>query len=114
MYPNPDKSGLRILTRRQAIEITRKGGKVVVAGIFAGSFKGHIPYNDIVIGEKEVIGSIAYKGDFKYAIDLVADGRIKAKDLITRKVRLENIVDQGFGEICKHKDKHIKIFISPR
>lgn len=101
-------------TLSQAIEITRKGGKVVVAGIFAGSFKGHIPYNDIVIGEREVIGSIAYKGDFEYAIDLVADGRIKAKGLITRRIRLENIVDEGFEELCKHKDKHIKILVSPR
>jgi len=101
-------------TLSQAIEIIRKGGKVVVAGIFAGSFSGHIPYNDIVIGEREVIGSIAYKGDFKYAIDLVADGRIKAKELITKKIFLREIVDEGFEELCKHKDKHIKILVSPR
>ncbi|WP_456439059.1 2,3-butanediol dehydrogenase [Caldithrix abyssi] len=100
-------------TLTQAIEVTRKGGRIVVAGIFAGSFDGHIPYNDIVIGEKEIIGTIAYKGDFKYAIDLVADGRINAKELITKRISLENIVDEGFEELRKHKDKHIKILVSP-
>lgn len=102
-------------TLSHAIEVTRKGGKVVVVGIFAGTFNGHIPYNDVVIGEKEVIGSIAYKGDFKYAIDLVADGRIKAKDLITKEISLGNIVEEGFEELCRPEGKrHVKILVSPR
>ena len=101
-------------TLQTAISLTMKGGRIVVAGIFSGQFKGDIPYNDIVIGEKELIGTIGYNEDFDRSIKLVASGRINAKDYITARVNLDDAVEKGFEELVRHKDKHIKILISPR
>jgi len=102
-------------TLTEAIQVTHKGGRIVVAGIFAGPFSGNIPYNDISVGEREVVGSIAYnRGEFQYSIDFVADGRIKAKELVTKKISLNEIVDGGFEELLEHRDKHVKILVTPK
>jgi (R,R)-butanediol dehydrogenase/meso-butanediol dehydrogenase/diacetyl reductase len=69
--------------------------------------------NDLVFTEREVLGSLAYTGEFKTAIALLADGRIQAEPLITGRIKLDDIVEKGFEELVAHKDRNIKIIVSP-
>jgi (R,R)-butanediol dehydrogenase/meso-butanediol dehydrogenase/diacetyl reductase len=98
-------------TVNTCIQCAKRGGKIVVVGIFEKP--GEINYNDLVFQEKEVVGSLAYCGEFDYAIALLADGRIKAEPLITGKIKLDDIIDQGFEELLKNRESNIKILVSP-
>jgi (R,R)-butanediol dehydrogenase / meso-butanediol dehydrogenase / diacetyl reductase len=41
------------------------------------------------------------------------DGRIDARGLITKRIRLEELVEGGFDELIEHKDRHAKILVQP-
>lgn len=44
---------------------------------------------------------------------LMADGRISTTGWITGKTNLNNVVNDGFEELLKHKDRHVKILVQP-
>ncbi len=98
-------------TVNTGIQCTKRGGTTVVAGIFEKP--GEINYNDLVFQEKKVIGSLAYYGEFDTAIALLADGRIQAEPLITGKIKLDEINENGFEELLRNRDTNIKILVSP-
>ncbi|MCM3352186.1 butanediol dehydrogenase, partial [Bacillus velezensis] len=86
-------------------------GKSVMVGIF----EEPAPFNffDIVSTEKEVIGSLAYNGEFADVIRFIADGRIDVQPLITGRIALGDIVAHGFEELVNHKDRNVKIIVRP-
>jgi (R,R)-butanediol dehydrogenase/meso-butanediol dehydrogenase/diacetyl reductase len=98
-------------TVNTCIQCTRRGGRIVVVGIFEKP--GNINYNDLVFQEKEIIGSLAYCGEFDTVIALLADGRLNAESLITGKIKLDDIVENGFKELLKNKESNIKILVAP-
>jgi len=95
-----------------AVDLTRVGGKTVLVGIFEKPSEIH--FNNLVFFEKEIVGSLAYYGEFKTAIALLSDGRITAEPLITAKIKLDDIVEKGFEELLANREQHIKILVSPR
>jgi (R,R)-butanediol dehydrogenase/meso-butanediol dehydrogenase/diacetyl reductase len=98
-------------TVNTCIQCAKRGGKIVVVGIFEKP--GEVNYNDLVFQEKEVIGSLAYSGEFDTAIALLADGRIKAEPLITGKIKLDDIIEKGFDELLTNRESNIKIIVEP-
>ncbi|EJO55619.1 alcohol dehydrogenase [Burkholderia multivorans] len=98
-------------TAKLAIDVIRKAGKSVMVGIF----EEPAPFNffDIVSTEKEVIGSLAYNGEFADVIRFIADGRIDVQPLITGRIALGDIVARGFEELVHHKDRNVKIIVQP-
>lgn len=83
----------------------------MIVGIFEKPSQLH--FNELVFFEKEVVGSLAYYGEFDTAISLLADGRIVGEPLITGKIKLDDIVEKGFEELIAHKESNIKILVSP-
>ncbi|MBT9142962.1 MAG: Sorbitol dehydrogenase [Dehalococcoidia bacterium] len=98
-------------TASLAIQLTRRGGKTVIVGIFEKPSQLH--FNELVFNEKEVVGSLAYYGEFATTIALLADGRLVAEPLITGKIKLDDIVEKGFEELVARKGSNIKILVSP-
>ena len=94
-----------------AVELARSAGKVVIVGIFSKPSKFH--FNSLSLTEKEVMGSLAYNGEFGPAIDLVADGRINVEQLVTGKIGIDDIVEKGFEELVNRKEQNIKILVRP-
>ncbi|GAB4270014.1 MAG: 2,3-butanediol dehydrogenase [Deferrisomatales bacterium] len=94
-----------------AIDLARKGGTVVLVGIFEEPSE----YNflNITATEKKVVGSLAYAGEFDTAIALLADGRIRAEPLVTGRIQLDDIVEKGFEELVHRKEENIKILVTP-
>lgn len=101
----------KAVTVNTCIQCAKRGGRVVIVGIFEKP--GEINYNDLVFEEKELVGSLAYCGEFDAAIALLADGRIKAEHLITGKIKLDDIVEKGFEELLKNRESNVKILVSP-
>ncbi|HHY38089.1 MAG TPA: 2,3-butanediol dehydrogenase [Clostridia bacterium] len=96
---------------RHALTLTRRGGRVVVVGVYEKDVK--VDCNNFSLLEKDVVGCRAYAGDFETVIRFLQDGRMVTKPLITKVVRLDDIVKEGFEELVHHKDRHIKILVVP-
>ena len=90
--------------------ITGRTGRIVVMGVFE---KPELfDYTDVVYGEKQVIGSMGGYGVFDDAIAMMADGRFDGTPLITKKIPLEHIVEQGFHALTYHKQDNVKILVT--
>jgi (R,R)-butanediol dehydrogenase/meso-butanediol dehydrogenase/diacetyl reductase len=92
-----------------AINLARKGGRVVVVGIFKS--EPTVDLNKVVLQERELIGSFAYVDDFPRAMSLVSDGRIKADDFISDRIPLSDIVRDGFERLAAEPDNFVRIVV---
>jgi len=95
------------VTLSQALENTRKGGRVVIVGVYE---KPMVEINamKIVNKELEVFGSIVYRWDYPKAIKLIEQGRVNAKSLVSDVIPLEKI-KEGFERMLRREEGIIKI-----
>lgn len=98
-------------TAQVAIDSIRKAGRCVMVGIFEEPTQFN--FFDIVSTEKQVIGSLAYNGEFADVIAFIADGRLDVEPLITGKIQLANILENGFEELVNNKEENVKIIVTP-
>lgn len=49
--------------------------------------------------------------DFGKVVEAIDKGTIKPQDMITRKIALDRVVEDGFEALIHEKDKHVKIMI---
>lgn len=87
-------------------------GTMVITSIWEGDVTFNP--NDLVFTEKKIVGTLAYRHEFPATMALMNDGRIKADGYITKKVYLDDIVDEGFGTLTgPDKKKQVKILVTP-
>jgi len=98
-------------TAQLALDVIRKAGRTVMVGIFEEP--SNFNFFDIVATEKQLIGSLAYNGEFADVIALINDGRLDVAPLITGRIELANILERGFEELVNNKDQNVKIIVSP-
>ena len=94
------------------MDVTRRGGKAVIVGVFEKP--AEINMMLAVFFEKQIIGSFGHNFEFPTVLSYLKDGRMQAKPLITAKIKLDDIVERGLKELIHHKEKHIKILVSPQ
>lgn len=93
-----------------ALEVAGKAARVVMLGIFPGPVRTDL--NQLVFFEKEVVGSLGrYARDMKTAIHYLGSGKVQAEPLISRRIKLDDIVTQGFEALVKEKGRHVKILV---
>ncbi|WP_167617121.1 galactitol-1-phosphate 5-dehydrogenase [Maribellus sediminis] len=68
-------------TVNNAIEIVRKGGKVVLVGNL--SPKIDFPLQSVVTREIKVLGSCAIRGEYETVLQLISAGKIQVDDMIS-------------------------------
>ncbi|MTT32108.1 zinc-binding dehydrogenase [Terrilactibacillus sp. BCM23-1] len=96
---------------RQAIQSTGIGGETVIVSIWE---KGaEILPNDIVIKERTVKGIIGYRNVFPAVLSLMEQGYFSADKLVTKKIALDDLVEEGFGALIKEKSQ-VKILVEPK
>jgi (R,R)-butanediol dehydrogenase / meso-butanediol dehydrogenase / diacetyl reductase len=97
-----------------AVRIARKGGRIVLVGIHPEPVS--LSTLDVILGEKRLIGSVQhhYDEDLPAAVQLLAEGKVQVRSLITAREPLERVVTGGFQELVEHPDRHLKILIGPR
>jgi len=94
------------------IESIKYSGTMVVTSIWENEI--NINPNTFVFTEKNIVGTIAYRNEFPATIAQMNDGRIKVEGYITKKISLEDIVEEGFGTLTgPEKKKHVKILVTP-
>ena len=99
---------------RQAIEMTRSGGRIVMVGIFEEEVSLNI--NRIIHKQLRLISSFskgqqATSREVLTAIKLLANGKVKAKPLISHVFPLDKIMEAF--EVQTKPDQSIKVLIKP-
>jgi (R,R)-butanediol dehydrogenase / meso-butanediol dehydrogenase / diacetyl reductase len=97
-----------------AVQVVRKGGRVVLVGVCPHA--SQFTTLDIVLGEKEILGSVAndYELDLALGVDLLARGRVVVEPLITRRIGLGEIVERGLRALQTERATQLKILVSPQ
>ena len=94
------------------LESLKFEGTMVITSIW----ENNVSFNPnvLVFSEKKIIGTIAYRHEFPATITELNDGRIKAEGYVTKRVLLDNVVEEGFGALTgPEKKKHVKILVTP-
>jgi threonine dehydrogenase-like Zn-dependent dehydrogenase len=95
-----------------AIEWTRRGGTTLLLGIY--STTPEINFNNVVGPEITVIGSVATSpGDLEAAVELVGNGSINVKPLISEIVPLSRAMEDGFQRMLDPNKDIYRIVIQP-
>ncbi len=99
-------------TPRQAINWTRRGGTVVLVGIY--SAKPEMDFNEIVSFERTVVSSVAAGvGDMEAAVALISAGKLNVKNLISAKVPLSRVIEDGFNRMLEPSKDVFRILVTP-
>jgi (R,R)-butanediol dehydrogenase / meso-butanediol dehydrogenase / diacetyl reductase len=82
-----------------------------------GVYPERVPLSilDVIVGEKRLVGSVQhhYDEDLPVALQLLADGTIQVRPLVTDQIALEQVVDQGLRALAEQPDQHLKIIVNP-
>ncbi len=96
----------------QAIEWCRRGGVVVLVGIYSAA--PNLDFNNVVGTEKTVIGSVASApGDMQATVDLIARGKIKTAPLVSSVIPLSRVVEEGFERMISPGKDVFRIVVQP-
>lgn len=96
-------------TVNQAIKVTKTRGIMVIVSIFANPVKIH-PM-DLTASGVKITSSAAYEpAAFQRAIDLISSDAINAQEIITNRIELRNIVNDGFKALTEDKSE-VKILV---
>jgi L-iditol 2-dehydrogenase len=73
-----------------AVRAAPRGGTVVAVGVFPGAVP--VPMSLVQDGEVEIRGTLMYRGeDFKRALELLDGGLVRADDIITHRLALDEV-----------------------
>jgi len=90
----------------------RFSGTYVITSIWEDTVP--VMLNDLVYSEIKIVGTISSRRNFPGAIALMSDDRVKAEGYVTKKIYLDDILEQGFHALIgPEKKKQIKIIVTP-
>ena len=97
-------------TYKDAISIIQKGGTIVLLGVHFKSVP--ISFLQLITKEVNMIGSFGYSHEeFKEIITLLSQDKIQTNLIISKKVKLDDAIEQGFHELLRPDKKAAKILI---
>ena len=97
-------------TLNQAMQIVRKGGKIMLLGIFEDPTP-KIAANLFVQKEISITGSQGYAWDFQDAIDMISSGLVEVQMLITSQLPFSKL-QYGFDSLMLPGNEQIKVVIN--
>jgi len=92
----------------QSIDATRHEGEVLVVSIWESEASFHP--NTVVLRERNLKGTIAYRNVYPAVMDLMQQGYFAAERLVTRRIPLDDIVAEGFEARAREKSQ-IKLLV---
>ena len=92
------------VTLSQSVQVTRPRGTVVIVSIFAHA----VDFDPMLLTNSgvQLTSTIAYSPTtFQQTIDLIANGSLDVKSVVTDEIELENIVESGFEQLVNDKSQ---------
>ena len=101
----------------EAVQCTTRDGAVTVISLFEEAIE--FDPNPIVHGGRSLDGVFGYQAgplgdrDYRTVIRLLETGQLDPEPLITGRVGLEDIVEEGFESLSDRGSGHVKILVEP-
>lgn len=68
--------------------------------------------SDFCFKERSYIGVATYQaGDFQDVLDAISEGRLKPDDMITKRIELDQVEEEGFKTLIDDKDNQVKVLV---
>ena len=97
-------------TFKWSIPALRKGGRIAAVGIPVE--RVDLDFQEFVLYEKELVGVRATAGEMRHVLPLVANGSIRAKELITHRFPLEEFAE-ALATFNERRDGAMKVIVEP-
>jgi (R,R)-butanediol dehydrogenase/meso-butanediol dehydrogenase/diacetyl reductase len=96
---------------QSATDFLKTRGQIVLMGVI----EKEVPIVPIRFqtGEFQLVASWCQNDEFPMVIDFLKRGAVPIRELITSKIKLSDIVEQGFRKLVKPGHSEIKIVVSP-
>ncbi|HAJ26448.1 MAG TPA: butanediol dehydrogenase [Syntrophus sp. (in: bacteria)] len=94
-----------------AVKVTGRRARICVVGLALKPIS--VPFIRLWGHEKELTFSSGYQDEFPAAIAYLEDGRVKVDALISARIGVGDLVEQGIKQLIEHPDQHVKILVSP-
>jgi (R,R)-butanediol dehydrogenase/meso-butanediol dehydrogenase/diacetyl reductase len=105
-------AGGNLAAMRLAVDLTMRRGRCVFNSVVASDVS--ISAWDLVIDEKEIIGTVSHSFDreYKWAVQYLIDGRVNVEPVITSRIYIADAVGEGFDKLLADRSQ-IKILVTP-
>lgn len=97
-------------TMTSAVASVKQGGQVMAIAVFAKPVS--IDMGQLMFKAADITSTLAYRHVFPEVIDMISTGRLDVKPVITKKIDLKDIVEEGFNQLINDK-KQAKILVKP-
>jgi len=97
-------------TMTNAVASVKQGGQVMAIAVFAKPVA--IEMGQLMFKAADITSTLAYRHVFPEVIDMIATGRLDVKQVITKKIELKDVVEEGFNQLI-HDKKQAKILVRP-
>jgi len=97
-------------TLQQSAQVLKKGGICALIGFFEDPFLKNFPVNLFVQREIQIRGCRGYCWDFQVALELVKNGQVKLKPLISHRIALSDL-PKAFEILLDPKSQANKVVI---
>ena len=92
----------------QCIDATNFEGQVLIVSIWES--EAAFQPNSVVLKERQLKGTIAYRNVYPAVMSLMTQGYFSAERLVTKRIQLDQIVQQGFEALVAEKSQ-VKILV---
>ena len=93
------------------LTLVHSNAKVVIVSIW--SHPATINVHSVVMKELDVRGTIAYCNDHAETIKLVEEGKINLEPFITQRIKLDELISEGFERLIHNNESAVKIIVNP-
>ncbi|KAF2205210.1 GroES-like protein [Delitschia confertaspora ATCC 74209] len=94
----------------QAVHAVRARGTIVNIAIWEKTCT--IRPNDLVFRERKWMGVATYQaGDFQEVIDAISAGEMNPQTMITKRIQLDEVEENGFKTLIHDKDNQVKVLV---
>ncbi|GIN37249.1 MULTISPECIES: 2,3-butanediol dehydrogenase [Heyndrickxia] len=97
-------------TMTNAVASVKQGGQVMAIAVFAKPVS--VDMGQLMFKAADVTSTLAYRHVFPEVIEMIATGRLDVKQVITKKITINDIVEEGLNQLINDV-KQAKILVRP-
>lgn len=97
-------------TMTNAVASVKQGGQIMAIAVYSKPVS--IDMGQILYKAADITSTLAYRHVFPEVIDMISTGRLDVKQVITKKIALDDIVEEGFHQLINDV-KQAKILVKP-
>lgn len=86
-----------------AAQVIKKGGQIKIIAAFTHTVG--VDFATLLLKEVEIATTLAYRHNFKHVLELIESGKMDVKKIITSKISLDHVIEEGFERLLEDKSQ---------